>query len=165
MDEGSGMMRYLLGGSFLAILAGAVAFIFAALGAEAAPPMQPETFDLGAGERLYSENCASCHGINLEGQDDWQSPGADGVLPAPPHDQTGHTWHHGDALFFTYTRIGGKAALAAQGMEFKSGMPGFSEILSDEEIWDILAYIKSTWSERIREVQGVRTQAEQLRGK
>ncbi|MDO8276710.1 MAG: hypothetical protein Q7T63_01135 [Burkholderiaceae bacterium] len=24
----------------------------------------------------------------------WRSPGADGRTPAPPHDETGHTWHH-----------------------------------------------------------------------
>ncbi len=159
------MMRFLFGSGAIAIVFGAVVFLFGTLGAEAAPPKQPDTVDIAAGELLYSENCAACHGGNLEGQTDWQRAGEDGVLPAPPHDETGHTWHHGDALLFTYTRIGGKAALAANGMEFNSGMPGFSEVLSDEEIWDVLAYIKSTWSERIQEVQGVRTQSEQLRGK
>ena len=49
---------------------------------------------------LYAENCASCHGAKLEGQPDWRSPGPDGVMPAPPHDRTGHTWHHGDGMLF-----------------------------------------------------------------
>ena len=133
--------------------------------AQAGPPVQPETVDVAAGEELYAENCASCHGANLEGQENWRSQGPDGVLPAPPHDDTGHTWHHGDALLFKYTKVGGKAALAEQGLEFKSGMPGFSETLSDQEIWNILAFIKSTWPDRVQEVQAVRTEAEQLRGK
>ena len=47
--------------------------------------------DVVAGQSLYADNCASCHGANLEGQPNWQSPDADGVLPAPPHDGTGHT--------------------------------------------------------------------------
>jgi mono/diheme cytochrome c family protein len=50
--------------------------------------------------------------------------------------------------------------LAAQGMEFDSGMPGFADQLTDQEIWDILGYIKSTWPERIRDVQTERTQGE-----
>jgi len=133
--------------------------------AQAGPPKQPETIDLAAGEELYAENCASCHGVNLEGQDNWRSPGPDGVLPAPPHDQTGHTWHHGDALIFNYTKLGGKASLAEQGIEFNSGMPGFGEALSDQEIWNIVGFIKSTWPERVQEVQSVRTESEQLRGK
>ena len=120
---------------------------------------------LAQGKRIYDENCASCHGVNLEGQDNWRSPGPDGVLPAPPHDQTGHTWHHGDALIFNYTKLGGKASLAEQGIEFNSGMPGFGEALSDQEIWNIVGFIKSTWPERVQEVQSVRTESEQLRGK
>lgn len=142
----------------------ASAFFFGLGDAQAAPPVQPKTVDLAAGERLYSENCAACHGENLEGQANWQSAGPDGIRPAPPHNERGHTWHHGDALLFTYTKLGGEATLAEQGMEFKSGMPGFGEMLTDQEIWDILAYIKSTWPDRVQEVQAVRTEAEQLRG-
>jgi len=110
--------------------------------------------DVVAGQSLYADNCASCHGANLEGQPNWQSPDADGVLPAPPHDGTGHTWHHDDELLFEYTRLGGVAALEAMGVSgFNSGMPAFNETLTDDEIWDILAYIRSTWSERERDVQ------------
>lgn len=119
---------------------------------------QPEAVDIQAGERLYAENCASCHGANLEGQPDWRRPGPGGRLPAPPHDETGHTWHHGDAMLFDYTRLGGQAALAESGVEgYDSGMPAFGETLSDQEIWNILAYIKSTWPDRIRGVQAERS--------
>ena len=55
--------------------------------------------------------------------------------------------------------------MAAQGMEFDSGMPGFGDQLSDQEIWNILGYIKSTWPERIQEMQAVRTEGEtRMRG-
>jgi len=120
----------------------------------------PDDVDLAAGKLLYAENCAACHGANLEGQENWQSPGEDGRLPAPPHDETGHTWHHGDQVLFEYTKLGGRALMAAQGIEFDSGMPGFADQLSDREIWSILGYIKSTWPERIRQVQAVRTEGE-----
>ncbi|MCO4847786.1 MAG: cytochrome c [Yoonia sp.] len=132
--------------------------------AQAQVPLQPVASDIVAGEMLYATSCASCHGANLEGQADWRSPGDDGKLPAPPHDKDGHTWHHGDALLFNYTKLGGKAALAEQGMDFNSGMPGFSDSLTDAEIWNILGYIKSTWPERMRETQASRTKSEQLQG-
>jgi mono/diheme cytochrome c family protein len=116
--------------------------------------------DIVAGKALYLKSCASYHGANLEGQDDWQSPGEDGRLKAPPHDETGHTWHHPDSLLFTYTKLGGKETLAAQGMDFDSGMPGFGDQLSDPEIWNIIAYIKSTWPDRARTTQAERTAAD-----
>lgn len=120
--------------------------------------------ELAAGEALYAENCAACHGADLEGQPDWRSPDPDGLLPAPPHDDTGHSWHHGDGLLFSYTKFGGAAAMEAAGVSgFRSGMPAFEEILDDEEIGSILAFIKSTWPDRIRELQSVRTQAENMR--
>lgn len=113
--------------------------------------------DLSNGQTLYTEHCASCHGANLEGQPDWQTPNENGVLPAPPHDETGHTWHHDNQLLFEYTRLGGEETLAARGvMGFASGMPGFREILTDDGIWDILAYIRSTWSDRVQEIQAGR---------
>ena len=116
-----------------------------------------ENRDVLAGRTLYVENCASCHGVNLEGQPDWRSPDADGVLPAPPHDVTGHTWHHDNALLFEYTKLGGKGALAARGVtNFNSGMPAYDGVVSDDDIWNILAYIRSTWSEREREAQASR---------
>ncbi len=113
------------------------------------------------GRALYAQYCASCHGANLEGQPDWQSPGPDGLFPAPPHDESGHSWHHGDGLLTDYIRLGGRAALARQGVEFDSGMPGFGDQLNDQQIAAILAFIKSTWSERIRAVQAERTKLEQ----
>lgn len=123
--------------------------------------VQPARVDIAAGQDLYVENCAACHGANLEGQADWQSPGADGRLPAPPHDRTGHTWHHPDSVLFGYTQLGGTELLKQQGMDFDSGMPGFGDTLGDQEIWNILAYIKSTWPDREREVQAERSLAEQ----
>lgn len=58
------------------------------------------------GQSIYEQNCASCHGRNLEGQFNWQKRSADGYLPAPPHDETGHTWHHPDQMLFEFTKYG-----------------------------------------------------------
>jgi mono/diheme cytochrome c family protein len=114
--------------------------------------------DIEMGRALYADSCASCHGANLEGQPDWRSFNDDGTLPAPPHDSTGHTWHHDDTLLFEYTKFGGEAALQSRGITgVKSGMPAFEHVLSDDDIWDILAYIRSTWSEREQKSQASRT--------
>ncbi len=102
------------------------------------------------GAALYEDFCASCHGKNLEGQDNWRQRNKDGTLPAPPHDETGHTWHHADKLLFDYIKKGGQA-LAPK--EFKSGMPGFSDDLRDGDIWAILSFIKSRWPENVRDRQ------------
>lgn len=150
--------------AILLSIAGAMPFL-SSTQIEAGPPKQPTISNVENGAVLYAENCASCHGEKLEGEPNWRSQKEDGTLPAPPHDQTGHTWHHGDALLFNYTKLGGQAALEAGGVTgFSSGMPKFGELLSDQEIWDILAFIKSTWSDRIREMQGVRTESERMQG-
>ena len=110
--------------------------------------------DLAQGAALYAEHCASCHGAELEGAPDWRRQGEDGLYPAPPHDATGHTWHHGDRLLFDYTKLGGEGLFAARGItDFESGMPGFAEILTDDEIRNVLAFIKSTWPEPLRQHQ------------
>ena len=120
---------------------------------------------LAQGAAHYAEHCASCHGENLEGAPNWRRLGEDGLYPAPPHDVTGHTWHHGDRLLFDYTKLGGEAALATRGVaDFESGMPGFGHVLSDDEIFDILAFIKSSWPEDIRRHQELLTQQEAASG-
>jgi mono/diheme cytochrome c family protein len=116
--------------------------------------------DVDTGAALYADHCAACHGSNLEGQPDWKTPGPDGTLPAPPHDVTGHTWHHDTPLLLEYTLKGGKAALEARGVRnFKSGMPAFEGTLSPDQALDILAFIRSTWPEEARELQSQRTHA------
>ena len=99
------------------------------------------------GAKVYAVACASCHGENLEGQPDWQVRKADGRLPAPPHDETGHTWHHADELLFKITKFG-TAALV--GGDYQSDMLPFEDSLTDEEIWATIAFIKSQWPEATR---------------
>ncbi|WP_245596986.1 MULTISPECIES: c-type cytochrome [Leisingera] len=129
-------------------------------GSPTAPPAETEAVPIAQGKALYAEYCASCHGANLEGQPNWRSPGEDGRLPAPPHDETGHTWHHSDRMLFEYTKLGGQAALANSGVALDSGMPGFGSQLSDAQIRGILHFIKSAWPEREQRYQAERTEVE-----
>ena len=102
------------------------------------------------GQALYAKYCASCHGANMEGQPDWKNRLANGRLPAPPHDASGHTWHHPDRVLFDVTKRG---AAAVVGGGHQSDMPPFSGVMSDEEIWSVLAFIKSTWPRDIQQKQ------------
>jgi mono/diheme cytochrome c family protein len=145
------------------VLAGVGAAVYVALFREgdgpngmpvAADPADPALVALGG--RLYAANCASCHGARLEGEAEWRRPKADGSLRAPPHDASGHSWHHPDQQLFAYTKFGG--ARFARGA-FKSNMPAFGGTLGEREIAAILAFIKSRWSREIRERQAAITEA------
>lgn len=146
------MRRYLLGAS---VVAGALAALAVWAGSGDEPPsltvmgetVGPATIELG--QEVYAESCASCHGADLEGQPDWRRRLDDGRMPAPPHDETGHTWHHADGQLFTITKNGVGAVVPG----YESDMPAFEGILSDAEIIAVLAYIKSTWPERQRAFQ------------
>lgn len=105
---------------------------------------------VSAGERVYGQTCASCHGVNLEGQTNWRERAPDGKLPAPPHDATGHTWHHSDADLFRIVKFG---VQAFAGQDYKTDMPKYQDVLSDEQISAVIAYIKSTWPEKQRAYQ------------
>ena len=96
------------------------------------------------GARLYAQQCAACHGANLEGQPNWRERLPNGRMPAPPHDESGHTWHHADDVLFAITRNGLVPPYAPRGYE--SDMPAFAGRLSDDEIWAVLAYLKSHWT-------------------
>ena len=167
---GSGRMKtgWVIGAVSLALVGVGIGVFSVSAEAEADQdrprPVMPDVVDIEQGAELYAQSCAVCHGTQLEGQPDWRSPGADGLLPPPPHDVTGHTWHHPDRVLFEYTRLGGREALALQGLDFESGMPAFGDILSDAEIWNILAFIQSTWPDRNREIQASRTEADLARG-
>ncbi len=102
------------------------------------------------GKRVYEAQCSSCHGAKLEGQPNWRERLPSGKFPAPPHDASGHTWHHSDALLFDIVKRGIQPH-APPG--YQSDMPAFGNGLSDKDIWAVLAYIKSTWPKEVSEMQ------------
>tara|TARA_E500000081_G_scaffold76428_1_gene78068 strand:+ start:518 stop:934 length:417 start_codon:yes stop_codon:yes gene_type:complete len=101
------------------------------------------------GQKIYLQNCASCHGVKLEGQKNWQTRDDEGYLLAPPHDETGHTWHHNDEYLFLMTKYGIEKII---GKKYPNNMPAYEDILSDKEIIAVLSFIKSSWPKKIQEI-------------
>lgn len=107
---------------------------------------------LAQGKRLYDTYCASCHGAKFEGQFNWRQRMTNGKLPAPPHDVSGHTWHHPDAQLIDIIKQGLVAGVNAPA-GYQSDMPGFAKTLSDEQIKQILGYIKTSWNQKALNAQ------------
>jgi len=105
-------------------------------------PAQEQT--LADGKALYGMYCASCHGAKMAGQPDWRRRMANGRLPAPPHDITGHTWHHPDVQLLSMIKDGFVPGVTAPA-GYESNMPAFGAALSDTQIMSVLAYIKTYW--------------------
>ena len=144
-----------------ALCASLSALALAACSESAAPGDDPranpgDAARVAIGARIYGRDCAACHGARLEGQANWRAQLPNGRLPAPPHDASGHTWHHPDRLLFAITK--NEAVPPYAPADYQSDMPPFGGSLSDDEIWAVLAYIKKQWS---REVLSAR--AEMLR--
>ena len=105
-----------------------------------------KNIDIFKGMELYTNNCVSCHMENLVGNPDWKSGvDEDGQRLPPPLNGTAHTWHHSPDQLFQVIRYGYKKF----DPNYKGKMLG-NEDLSEDDVWSILAYIKSLWPEEIR---------------
>ena len=148
------MSPAIMAGAAIAIAAVAGAAWWALGGASqtgpgAATALRPDDARLTArGAVVYRDHCASCHGASLEGQPNWRERGPDGLLPAPPHDASGHTWHHADELLIRITRDGVAAVAGDPG--YRTAMPVYRGVLSDADIVAVLSWIKSQWPPDVR---------------
>jgi mono/diheme cytochrome c family protein len=142
--RGLGIATIAVSAIAVALSATAVWFVAASLRADA---------QVAQGRAVYVDYCAACHGVDLEGAPDWQTSLADGRMPAPPHDASGHTWHHSD----TELRLMVEGGMGALVPGYESDMPAFGDIVTPEEIDSVLAYIKSTWPRRERQYQAERS--------
>lgn len=121
------------------------------------PPLPTlDADEVARGRQIYLEQCAACHGQQAEGQPQWKQPDAQGNMPAPPHDDTGHTWHHADGLLYEIIRDGFRDLLKPP--ESPLTMPAFGDKLNDAEIRAMITYFKSLWSEQNRLFQWQVTQ-------
>ncbi len=125
---------------------GLAAFASAASGSEVSGGEK----QIAAGSRVYASQCASCHGAKGEGMPDWERPDASGEMPAPPHDSTGHTWKHADAMLYRIVRNGWRDPYNKTS---RMTMPAFERMLSPGEVRDVIAYLKTMWTSEQRKFQ------------
>ncbi|MDH3660688.1 MAG: c-type cytochrome [Alphaproteobacteria bacterium] len=102
------------------------------------------------GSRVYGRICANCHGAELDGQLGWEEPLRDGTRLAPAHSTDGETWRMADETLFDVVKLGGQTLKPDGGV---SRMPGFAEKLTDDEIWAVIAFMKSTWPADVQDAQ------------
>ncbi len=121
------------------------------ISAQPVPTLNPS--DVTAGQNLYAQHCVSCHGTNLQGQPDWKKPLANGKYPAPPHDNSGHTWHHNDRVLSAIILNGGDG----KGDMSHGDMPVYKDKLTEIQVHQILSFLKSRWGQQQREYQWTRT--------
>jgi len=108
----------------------------------AARKLDPEK--LKRGEAVYRQNCSSCHGPNGEATPGWRTPGADGKYPPPPLDGSAHAWHHSTETLEEMIRKGSPGGAG--------GMPAWDGKLTNQEIDDVIVWIKSLWPDDVYEV-------------
>jgi len=91
-------------------------------------PIASTADSIAAGKKAYSR-CASCHGINGEG-----GPGND-LIPAAPS-LVDEQWDHGSSDGEIFDNI-------KNGVPPDFNMVPFKDQLKDEEIWNLVNYIRS----------------------
>jgi mono/diheme cytochrome c family protein len=95
-------------------------------------PLQPSSDDLAQGRALYATHCAACHGPAGAGDGE-----AGRALDPPPADVVAATRRPmaTDAyLFWT---------IAAGGPPVGSAMPPFEAVLSEVQIWQVIAHLRA----------------------
>ncbi|HEX9370949.1 MAG TPA: c-type cytochrome [Roseiflexaceae bacterium] len=117
-------------------------------GANGADPTNSAQVALG--RDVYATRCATCHGANLEGAPGWPQRQPNGTMPASPLDRRGQAWQHDDQWIFTTIKEGGQATAPAG---YVSSMPALGGGMSDDQIWAVIAYVKSTWPADIQAAQ------------
>lgn len=102
---------------------------------------QHDTAKVAAGEQVYRQHCARCHGEHGEGAPQWRQAGTDGKYPPPPLDGSGHAWHHPRQWLQEMIREGSPAG--------QGNMPAWKNKLTEQEIDAVVEWFQSTWPDQV----------------
>lgn len=104
------------------------------------------------GQLTYQRTCMACHGVKLKGKPSWEVASA--KQAGIPLNADGTTWHISDRHLFdaiaTGVRVKGGKTKKIHDDPFAASKGGR---LSDQEIWALIAYFKTTWTARQVESQ------------
>lgn len=108
---------------------------------------KPDSESVARGAKLYEIHCVACHKNNGVGEPTVpkyiRHPN---FIEAMPLNETSHAWHHSDEQLVTMILDGNPRS--------QRRMPVWRGIVSDTEAADLVAYLKSLWSDRIIACQG-----------
>ena len=112
-------------------------------------PYKANTESEKRGQSLYIKKCQSCHGIDGVGETYTVKALTDkNYLRAPAMNDSEHAWHHTDEALVQTILDGSPREPRMQAWK-KSGM-------TEDNARDIVAYIKSLWTQRELDCQGPR---------
>jgi mono/diheme cytochrome c family protein len=103
------------------------------------PVLSQPQGDPKKGRELYMEKCVLCHGSQGEGWD-WTKKVDKPPIPVP--DLAKASPEQSDQYLFDVVKEGGEAVGKTR------FMPPFGFQLSDQEVWDLVAYIRSLGRKR-----------------
>jgi mono/diheme cytochrome c family protein len=108
---------------------------------------QPDPKSVARGRQTYDSHCVACHKRDGVGEPTvpWSIRRTD-FIEAMPLDETSHAWHHGDEQLIGMILDGTARS--------RTRMPVWRNILSEQDAADLVAYLKSLWSDRIVSCQG-----------
>lgn len=92
-------------------------------------PVAPTADSVAAGKQIYLRRCASCHAASGEG-----GPGND-LIPAAPS-LVDDQWDHGSTDGEIFDNI-------KNGVAPDFNMVPFKDTLKDDEIWNVVNYVRS----------------------
>ena len=126
-------------------IAAAIMFLFSQ-GLLSETGQRPDDKSVAEGKTLYGQYCQSCH--KERGVGEKPIPPllkAPGYLTAMPLNETSHAWHHSDEQL---------VETILNGLQRTQRMPAWKGTLTERQARQIVAYIKSLWSDRILACQG-----------
>lgn len=89
------------------------------------------------GAQTYMAKCSFCHGTDGRGQGQWVPPLAGAASSLVP-----------DSSSSINVTLNGSGRVVAAGVPDSYRMPSYREQLSDEEIADVLTFVRSSWGNR-----------------
>ncbi len=110
---------------------------FDVLGARRPAGMEVNEENLAAGRRLYFRNCMYCHGDNLDGRGHF----ADALNPLPANFRDSGTISQLEEGYVYWRIATGGPGLPQGATPWNSSMPVWQNFLSEEEIWQVIAFI------------------------